>query len=91
MSISNSNLIFTNRNKINILFSELFSISYKKYGFKFLGVLVFRSSFFIIGFNSIFLYPKTFESQAQVMTSSSDASSLGLSSISSFFANECNF
>ena len=47
--------------------------------------LVFRSSFFLLlGLIVYFLYPKTFESQAQVMTSSSDASSLGLSSISSF-------
>tara|TARA_A100001015_G_scaffold267097_1_gene316855 strand:+ start:429 stop:1319 length:891 start_codon:yes stop_codon:yes gene_type:complete len=47
--------------------------------------LVLRSSFFLLlGLTVYFLYPKTFESQAQVMTSDSDANSLGLSSISSF-------
>ena len=47
--------------------------------------LVLSSSFFLLlGLTVYFIYPKTFESQAQVMTSNSEANSLGLSSFSSF-------
>ena len=40
-----------------------------------------------MGLTVYFIYPKTFESQAQVMTSNSEANSLGLSSFSSLPMN----
>jgi len=47
-------------------------------------LLTYSSSFFLlIGLAVYFLYPKTFESQAQIMTSNNESNSLGLSSFSS--------
>ena len=47
-------------------------------------LLTYSSSFFLlIGLAVYFLYPKTFESQAQIMTSNDESNSLGLSSFSS--------
>lgn len=59
--------------------------SFIKYVLKNKKLLTYSSSFFLfIGLTSYFLYPKTFESQAQIMTSSNESNSLGLSSFSSF-------